>query len=379
MVASAAARRSAPSTGGVQSRGPPRGHCHSKPLPESQPQSSDRSFPLFPKLPVELRRQIWQLATGIRPRVIQIYYEPNAKKWEACSDGRGGLSALLGTSQEARSEAIRGYTNVFDTLIDLQKDTVFISDPMFCLKKQRTLLLKMECMKLVKNAAFTSEMFHGLLESSNNHPKLNASPGQILRELEGLEHFSFVVSEDGIGLEEVLEMGEDEELVGFGDSETEGDDTNGEIASIEEESGQGPEIHPPHPAQDDENERDWEEEQAFEQMSKRGYFRHTGNIHFESAYRCIDYGDEFEMQRSYITLELRREKARHGDWILPKISIVEVKYGLNQIGDFHQCLHSYGDHSVDILEQAFDARRYSMEEDFNEPSECTSDESDGEY
>jgi hypothetical protein len=298
-------------------------------------------------------------------------------KWEACSDGRGGLpTTILGTSQEARSEAIRGYTDVFGTLIDLQKDTIFISDPMFCLKKQRNLLLQMECMKLVKNAAFTTEIFQGLTDSHRYYPRRNDSPAKILRELDGLEHFSLIISEDGIGLEDAFGEGEnDEEFMEVEDSENEENEENepsGDIGSIEEGDVQASVSNPPHSIQ---NARDEEDEEAFEQMSKRGYFRHTGKIHFESAYESIDYGEDFEIIRSWFLLSLKKEKSLHADWRRPKVSIVEVKYGLNPIGDFHQCLHSNGDHSGGILEHTFEAESFDSESSFDDDSSGgTSDE-----
>jgi hypothetical protein len=148
----AAARRSVPSTGAQ----------NSKPLPMSQPntqQTSEQSLPLFTQLPFELRHQIWRYAARYRPRIIQIFYDPIAERWEACKDGRGRLTPMLGVSQEARAEALKRYTEVFDTLFDLQEDTLFTSGPIFSLQestKQRRVLLKMECMQLFKNVALTS-------------------------------------------------------------------------------------------------------------------------------------------------------------------------------------------------------------------------------
>jgi hypothetical protein len=60
------------------------------------------------------------------------------------------------------------------------------------------------------------------------------------------------------------------------------------------------------------NHLDSENRRAYEKMSKE-YFRHTGNIHFESAYGSVDHWDSFEIYRRAVLIDLRMKKAQHKD------------------------------------------------------------------
>ena len=87
-----------------------------------------QSFPHFSALPIEIRLRIWQLASPRRPRVIQVGYDPEKSCWKAWRDGLGGLPSIVHVSKEAREEALKPYSRMFDAYIDPEEDTIFLSD-----------------------------------------------------------------------------------------------------------------------------------------------------------------------------------------------------------------------------------------------------------
>jgi len=113
------------------------------------------------------------------------------KNGGACKDGRGGLPSTIGISQEARTAALNGCARVFDTFFD----TIFISDPMFTIRKKRNALLEMGCMTLFKNVAFSSVVHEGLQLAHQKYPTLCNSPAAVLRPFDRLEHFSIIIFE----------------------------------------------------------------------------------------------------------------------------------------------------------------------------------------
>jgi len=90
-----------------------------------------------------------------------------------------------------------------------------------------------------------------------------------------------------------------------------------------------------------------------EKMS-RGYFRHVGDIHFESAMGSPDHWESWLDWKDEVEEVCREEKTRFPDWIRPKVSIMIVRYGLQPRGDFTgELIHLLGDHSGGIV-QGFD-------------------------
>lgn len=323
MVASAAARRSAPG------RRKPRRRPKPVPAPPiSLSPCSDQSFTLFPKLPIELRNLIWRFATHRRPRVIQLWYDPSTREWQASKAGRGGLPSIIGVAQEARAEALRRYIRVFDTFCDLQEDTIYISDHLFILRKHRNVLLEMECMKLFKHIAFSREIYEFLAEFHEGRPMLCESPAALLRRFDQLEYFSIVIDDEDFFYDVPTE--DNEERLDFDDDEDFLDDVSTE---------------------DNDEQLDFDDDEAFEEKVNVGHFASRDNIHFESAYTSDLHWNCFENDMSFCVTSLRDEKAEHSNWVQPKFSVVEVCNGLSQIGDFYQWIHDRGDYSGDILEQ----------------------------
>jgi hypothetical protein len=90
-----------------------------------------QNFSCLSDLPVEIRLRIWQFAAPRRPRVIQIGFDPNESCWKAWKDGAGGLPSIVHVSREARGEALKSYTRIFDAYVDPEEDTIFVSDRSF--------------------------------------------------------------------------------------------------------------------------------------------------------------------------------------------------------------------------------------------------------
>jgi hypothetical protein len=108
------------------------------------------------------------------------------------------------------------------------------------------------------------------------------------------------------------------------------------------------------------------DEDAVEVMSK-GYFRHLGNIHFESAADHPDHWEDWEIYKQDLEVSCEQEKAEFPDWIRPKVSVMAVVYGLNCLGDFRAKLHLLGDHNDDVLETTADD--YASETEHSSDSE----------
>jgi hypothetical protein len=97
----------------------------------------------------------------------------------------------------------------------------------------------------------------------------------------------------------------------------------------------------------------WLEKNAITNMS-RGYVHHTGNIHFESAMESADHWDDWDFCKALIADHYDAEKARHPDWVRPKVSIMVLKYGLNRLGDFEGPIHLPGDHNgIEVEDSEF--------------------------
>jgi hypothetical protein len=152
-----------------------------------------QGFTNFPRLPIEIRRFVWSLATLRRPRTLQILYNPEKESWQACTDGCGGLPSIIPVSREARTEGLLGYIRILDTWLDLEKDTVFISDPLFCLRNPRKVFMGSEYVGKIKNIAFTNDVFRGLADSNERFPQLCDPPARILRNMKALQHFNLVL------------------------------------------------------------------------------------------------------------------------------------------------------------------------------------------
>ena len=165
--------------------------------PSSPNSPALKSFFDFPRLPVEIRCQIWSFAAPRRPRILQVFYAPEQKVWQACKDGCGGLPSIVHVSREARAEALKGYTKTLDAYIHLEEDTIFISDPVFKIREPRATFMGLEYVNKFERIALSSDVYQRLESTFYQYPKLSESPARILRKFEGLKHFTLAVSDDG--------------------------------------------------------------------------------------------------------------------------------------------------------------------------------------
>ncbi|KAG0645928.1 hypothetical protein D0Z07_7844 [Hyphodiscus hymeniophilus] len=236
----------------------------------------------------------------------------------------------------------------------------------------------------LRKIALTSEIYNGLAQSSEQFPDFCERPTTVLRKFKGLRHFTLALSEDGAGFEyfddsehEFVDADEEDD-----DEDEDGDDEDGGEEDDDEE-GQ------PNTTQADVSENsvtelntsdrvagDLRDEvgyedtfdknsivrqfldrldgEAMETMSK-GYFRHLGNIHFESGVNHPDHWEAWLTFRDELQEACEKEKGEFPDWVRPKVSVMAVSYGLRCPGDFTTTLHLLGDHSDDVLETAGDS------------------------
>lgn len=332
-----------------------------------------QSFPHFSNLPVEIRLRIWQLAAPRRPRVIQIGYDPETISWKAWKDGLGGLPSIVHVSREARHEALKSYTRIFSAYVDPDEDTVFISDPIFSIREPRDRFLRSECANKLRNVALTSEICDGLWESWEQFPSFCEGPARILRMLEGMTHFTLVLLEDGAG----FDYSDDEDDQDGGTDEAEDVEGNGEEDTNQPDTTQNQKDARQEPDDEGESMESLEEnsdvlrflirsdEEAMETMS-RGYFRHLGNIHFESAMEHPDHWEAWEFYRNRVNLLLSREQEEFPDWVRPRVSVMAVAYGLRRPGDFAKKIHLLDDRMENHGDFVFETRAAEETEDDRE-------------
>jgi hypothetical protein len=246
--------------------------------------------------------------------------------------------------------------------VDFEEDTLFISDPVFALREPIKAFLDAEHVKKLSKIAIASDIYEGLERSGTEFPTLCDRPAAILRKLEGLKHFTLALSEDGeLAVYDGLRNGSDG---GYdnGDEDDEGNDSGIEdvdaVASGSYHTGQEAQVDRPATTTEVDARNihtgqrlDRLEREALSEMSK-GYVRHVGNIHFETAMGSPDHWDDWDYYRTLITAYFHKEKAEHPEWSRPKVSIMVVKYGLKQFGDISGPFHIRGDHQGVILEDS---------------------------
>lgn len=249
--------------------------------------------------------------------------------------------------REARAEALKLYTQAFDTCIDLEHDTIFISDPVFSIRKPRAIFMNMEHVNELKNIAFSSDICRGLAEMHEDFSELCDSPGRVLRQFEGLTIFTIVLSVDGLDGGGYLDGASESPVNGMDDDEIDVEDrpeSHEDEQDFEEDEGYD----------DGERETDDEvldkmEKEALATMSK-GYFRQVGDIHFASPRTHPDYMESCMWFGDDVVHSCILEKREHPEFIRPKVSIMAIKYGLNWIGDYSEReLHSLGDHKDGVV------------------------------
>ena len=330
-------------------------------MPPSSTSTNLHSFSNFAALPIEIRLRIWQFAAHRRPRVIQVGYDTEGSCWKAWKDGLGGLPSIVHVSREARGEALKSYSRIFDACIDPEEDTVFISDPLFAIRNPRNIFMSSESASRLRKVAFTSEIYNGLAQSCEQFPSLCERPATVLRRLKGLTHFTLALSDDGAGFDyddddEAYEVEDEDEEGGY---EEDAQDRSNRDGSENESNGER-ELRYDGETEDTLDEGavvrqflDRLDEEAIETMSKE-YFRHVGNIHFESAAGHPDHWEAWIAFRDELEESCEQEKKQFPDWTRPKVSVMAVEYGLRRLEDFKTSLHLLGDHSDDVLEQTAD-------------------------
>jgi hypothetical protein len=78
----------------------------------------------------------------------------------------------------------------------------------------------------LRKVAFTSEIYDGLAQAFSQFPILCEAPATILRKLEGLTHFTLVISEDGAGFEYSSDEESEDENTYQSNEDSEGEDTS---------------------------------------------------------------------------------------------------------------------------------------------------------
>lgn len=271
-----------------------------------------QSFKLFLNLPVEIRLRVWAMSARLRPRVIQIYYERENETWRAWKDGCGGLPSTALVCRESFAEAVKPYTKIFDTYFHLKDDTLFVSDPLFTLRKPREILMSSAYVQCIRKIALTNEQLEGIDEMHEESPRVYPSATAILRRFKGLQRFTLVLSEDGAGDHE---EGSDQWLSDVDEADDEEDfgeehDTTSVNDNLELEHLEN------------------QETEAMDSMPK-GYFRQVGNIHFQHATANADHWDSWQYYKEYLPSQFNEEKEAFPSWSRPNICIMVVRYGLN--------------------------------------------------
>ncbi|KAH6664134.1 hypothetical protein B0J14DRAFT_252821 [Halenospora varia] len=367
-----------------------------------------QAFERFDDLPPELRLRIWSFAAPRRPRLIQINYNTDKDVWEACEDGCGGLPSVVHVCREARTEALKSYTMVFGKYFDLEQDILFISDLIFTLRRPRSVLMRTEHARQIRNIAFSRDVWLGLVTATVGFRKLCPAPTKVLRGFDHVKHFSLVLLEDGVGFEDDFdgdldldfddfdeedhteESGEDEN-VGDDDGIEDGDDDidveNSEEDDESTDSSYQEQERTPVIAQDvvpDQANRAHShesirqagigisvreqrlairEEEALEVMSKKGYFRHTGNIHLQSAYQHSDHFDEADDYLEGVINDFDEEKLEHSDWNRPTVYHYEGDQGDCRIAESY--LHLQRREAKDKIAKFFGIGRYGENSNTN--------------
>ncbi|KAK0123106.1 hypothetical protein ONS96_010111 [Cadophora gregata f. sp. sojae] len=321
---------------------------------EAEKGKPSQAFTKFPDLPTEIRCLIWSKASPSRPRVIQIAYQAEKERWRACVDSCGGLPPIIPVCREARNEALKPYTRLLETWVGFEDDTIFISDPMFNIRKPRSKFMDSAYLKSIKRIAFTEDVYFGMKLLYESFPLLVDPQGAIVRRMKGLSHFTLVLMEDGAGFDEDSDEAEfeyfDEESPNSGlDPEEENDEgtaqneeqhdqehgspDDDEVATVLDQA-HGDDMQGEETGLEIANEEQWlsiQEDAAMERLSK-GYFRHVGDIHFVSAMHSPDYWDSWYSYLEQVISDFDEQQHEEPDWRHPMIAVVEVKYGLHYIG-----------------------------------------------
>lgn len=303
-----------------------------------------QTFATFSNLPIEIRLRIWAFAAPLRPRVIQIFYNRDRETWHAWKDGCGGLPSVALVCRESFAEALKPYVKIFDTYFHLQYDTLFISDPLFTLRKPRIALMSMESASRITKVALSDEQLHGLNEMHEEFPEPCPAIATVLRDFKSLTKFTLVLSEDA-AIDDMSSWPSD----GNEDSDLDVDDEDGVGDDNSEDSDLELQGREEDLLEDDDVFRilDHQEEEAMDAMPK-GYFRQVGIIHFQHATTNADHWDSWSYYKEELPALFAQEKESFSKWLIPNICIAVVRYGLFPSHDDVE-IHIRGDYESGII------------------------------
>lgn len=147
-----------------------------------------QSFELFPRLPLELRAEIWQYAVSAsRRRLLSVYFNHDSDSWLVFNDSIGP-STLANVCEETRQL----YTFLFGAYVLLEKDIFLIADPTFVMRRPQELLLNQGQQLL--HLALTNDVFAGLRHTHHDFPDVTLSAAGPIRKLEFLETFTLIIT-----------------------------------------------------------------------------------------------------------------------------------------------------------------------------------------
>jgi hypothetical protein len=149
-----------------------------------------QNFDLFPRLPIELRLEIWRHAANARSRILQLYFNYQEDTWKVCQDSISHI-AIANVCKEARSI----YTRLFHAYVFVRKDIFLITDPSFTFRGPQRIFLNQG--KSIVHLALTGDIWQELRHTHHDFPTATLSAAGIARELGKLETFTLAVTADG--------------------------------------------------------------------------------------------------------------------------------------------------------------------------------------
>ncbi|CAG8981030.1 hypothetical protein HYALB_00008183 [Hymenoscyphus albidus] len=336
-----------------------------------------KEFHLFPNLLKELRCQIWSMVPRCG-RIIQVHFLFDENEWGAETDSATLLDLVptLVVSREARNETMRAYTKAFGTIIDLEKDTLFISDCMFTYRKTGRMLLDMEYIGQVRNLALREDVVGMLLylEWATHCVDLFDTLVQVLSKFKKLGHFSIVLTpadnisacSDNFGVEaEYMTRGPVEDDQWYEEFD-ELDDIDGQSDDVIHDEDYWLYLF------DDENYVELDEpslealkryhvkiEKRIFKLHKRDSERASTELRHTRRLIYPPKAYQYDGRKSQGPRSLRlliRKLFQHGkrkfpQWMQPSLSLTIVQPGQNTIDDTPPLFHYLGDHDDKVAEK----------------------------
>jgi len=151
-------------------------------------------FTVFPNLPFELRRKIWdQAAEGHAPRVVEIVIISDNCKAKSCTSS----PAVLSTCIESREAALKVFDEVFygglftGAMINWERDILYFNTDIECGKKLLTHAKHPDWFRKCRRLALHRVTFYGAC--------LAGHQSEMFKELENIEELIAVLDLDHVG------------------------------------------------------------------------------------------------------------------------------------------------------------------------------------